>query len=350
MYSTLFIPYLALFVLEDQGMELRAFTAIPEITLEELSALGNYYSVVLQGLTSPIELYGPLPIPHHPDYHVLISAFKKFDSKLKNPRTIDAEGLGLGQILIIYNKNADRIVKFGYSKIMPSIREFLEQIDDLNRINNNMLRSLVEELTENILLDEQIRSKTIEEIVRDLANRLNTIQMISYLTNKRTRIGVITSDTLSYNLLIQAIFYYQNIDFIYELTRNEYVTRIDTYFMRVVMTLLFELNKIAGVEYFRDIDYFIYIASIDNVETTKVHINNVKKLLSSQKKAKLLFITTEKVEELDVETKKLLFGELGEIRNVELLISVIDVFHAIDNAFFTILNEMLEIGKLIKNE
>ena len=193
---TLFVPYLALFVLEDEGMELRAFTPIPEMALEELSALGNYYSVILQGLSSSLELYGPLPIPHHPQYHVLVTGFKKYDSRQKNPRAMDKQGLALGQFLIIYKKEADRLVKFGYSKIISSIKRYLEEVEDINKINNNKLRMLVENLTENILLDEQIRSKTIEEIVRDLANRLNTIQMISYLINKRIKIGFVSFSAL----------------------------------------------------------------------------------------------------------------------------------------------------------
>ncbi len=350
MTSSLFVPYIALLVLDDTGMSLRSTSPIPEISNEEIIGIGNFYSPVVSASSPNLEIYGPLPIPHFEKYHLLIVTFRKKDSLVIDPRTKYKESLSFCQLLIFYKKECDEKVKFGHGQIYTTVNIFLQEFDDVATIDDNELLKLSELLIENVLLDEQIKSKSIENIVRDIASRFNTIQQISNLLNRRTKIGIISSDSLSYNLIIQALFHYQNIDFIYQLDRNEFVTRIDTYFMRIVLTLLFDSEKIVGKEYFREMDYYIYLASCEEQETCKSHIENMDSLLGRDPKAKIFFVTAERAEQLPLEYKKYLFHETEKRKNVKLMISVGDIFRTLDNAIYLILNDILELRKIILSQ
>ncbi|MHA1778682.1 MAG: hypothetical protein ACTSYN_03830, partial [Candidatus Heimdallarchaeaceae archaeon] len=289
MPQQLFVPYLAFFTLDKMGMDLRSYIPFPFMSKEEIVAIGNYYSVVLQAISkqSDFDIYGPLPLPHHENYHLLLVSFKKANTMVKDKRATDAQGMGIGMLLIIYDALCDQKVKYGHTNIRLVLKDFLDEINDLSEINDHRLKELSKDLMESVLLDEQIRAKTIDDVVRDIASRFNTIQTLCRLLSKRTKIGVISSDSFAYNIMIQALFHYQNIDFIYELTRNECVTRIDTYYMRVILTLLFDLETIAGLNYLRDIDYYLYIASLASGKNVNKHISNVKKLIVKNSRAKL---------------------------------------------------------------
>ena len=250
-------------------------------------------------------------------------------------------------MLIIYDKQCDQKVKYGHSKIFDTVETFLQQFTDVDQIDDKSLISLSENLIENILLDEQIKSKSLEDVVRDIASRFNTIQQISNLLNRRTKIGIITSDSLSYNLIIQSLFHYQNIDFIYEFSRNEYITRIDTYFMRIVLTLLFDLETIAGKEYFREMDYYIYLASCEDVTSAARHIRNIDELRKSDPQSKIFMVTIEKADKINLNVKKSLFAESERRKNVQLMITVGDLFRTLDNAIYLILNDVLEIRNIL---
>ena len=354
MTSTLFVPYISLMVLDETGMSLRCHVPIPDVPKEEIMGIGNFYSTVISASSPHLEIYGPLPIPHFGNYHLLIVSFRKFDSKIKDPRAMYNKELAMCQMLIFYDKNCDQIVKYGHSQIYFTIDKFLNQFEDIQEITDECMVTLSEELIENVLLDDQIKSKSIEEIVRDIASRFNTIQQVSHLLNRRTKIGIVTSDSLSYNLIIQALFHFQNIDFIYQLDRNEYITRIDTYFMRIVLTLLFDLEKIAGQDFFREIDYYIYLASCEDEISTKRHLENISSLRENDPKSTIFFITSERAEELNLTIKKPLYNEVERRKNLELMISVGDVFRTLDNAIYLILNDILELrsillGKSTKN-
>ena len=188
------------------------------------------------------------------------------------------------------------------------------------------------------------------EIVRDIASRFNTIQQISHLLNRRTKIGIISSDTLSYNLIIQSLFHYQNIDFIYQLDRNEFITRIDTYFMRIVLTLLFDLEMIEGIDFFREMDYYVYIASCEEEGSCQKHIDNIDTMFKQDRNAKIFLVTTERAEQLSLEKKKYLFQESEKRKNLKLMISVGDVFRTLDNAIYLILSDILELRKIILSQ
>ncbi len=350
MNSSLFVPYVALLVLDDAGMSLRCTSPMPEISKEELIGIGNFYSPVVSASSPNLEIYGPLPIPHFEKYHLLIVTFRKKDSLVLNPRTKYNENLSFCQLLIFYNKECDEIVKFGHGQIYTTINIFLQEFDDVSVIDDNELLKLSEILMENVLLDDQIKSKSIEDIVRDIASRFNTIQQISHLLNRRTKIGIISSDSLSYNLIIQSLFHFQNIDFIYQLDRNEYITRIDTYFMRIVLTLLFGAETIVGKEYFREMDYYVYLASCEDQDGCKKHIENIDSLFERDPLAKIFFVTAERAEQLPLEYKKYLFHETERRKNLKLMISVGDIFRTLDNAIYLILNDILELRKIILSQ
>ncbi len=347
MTSTLFVPYISLMVLDETGMNLRCLVPIPDVPAEEIMGIGNFYSTVISASSPNLEIYGPLPIPHFGNYHLLIVSFRKYDSAVKDPRAMFNKDLAMCQFLIFYDKNCDQIVKYGHSQIYLTINEFLNQFEDVSDIKDEHMVQLSEALIENVLLDDQIKSKTIEEIVRDIASRFNTIQQVSHLLNRRTKIGIVTSDSLSYNLIIQSLFHFQNIDFIYQLDRNEYITRIDTYFMRIVLTLLFDLEKIAGQDFFREIDYYIYLASCENEKSTKRHIENIHSLKESDPKSKIFFVTTEKADELKLNIKKTLYNETEKQKNLKLMISVGDVFRTLDNSIYLILTDILELRNIL---
>ncbi len=350
MSSNLFIPYISLLVLDDAGMSLRSSIPIPDIPSEEIMGIGNFYSPVISASSPHLEIYGPLPIPHFPLYHLLIVSFKKPDSQIKDQRLLFNNESAMCQILIFYDKQCDQKVKFGHNQIYTTIEGFLQQFDDVQEISDEMLLYLGESLTENVILDEQIRSKTIEEIVREIASRFNTIQQISHLLNRRTKIGIITSDSLAYNIIIQALFQYQNIDFIYQLDRNEYITRIDTYFMRIVLTLLFDLEEIAGKDFFREMDYYIYLASCEDAETTSRHIKNIDELRENDPTARYFFVTIERAEELELNIKKSLFNEAERRKNLKLIVSISDIFRSLDNAIYLILNDILELRNILLSQ
>jgi len=350
MTSSLFVPYIALLVLDETGMSLRSTSPIPEISREEIIGIGNFYSPVVSASSPNLEIYGPLPIPHFEKYHLLIVTFRKKDSQVVNPRAKYQESLSFCQLLIFYKKECDEKVKFGHGQIYTTVDIFLQKYDDVTTITDDELLILSEMLIENILLDDQIKSKSIEDIVRDIASRFNTIQQISNLLNRRTKIGIISSDSLSYNLVIQSLFHFQNIDFIYQLDRNEFITRIDTYFMRIVLTLLFDTEKIVGKEYFREMDYYVYLASFDDQETCKRHIKNIDSLFERDPQAKIFFISAERAEQLPLEYKKYLFNETERRKNLKLMISVGDVFRTLDNAIYLILNDILELRKIILSQ
>lgn len=349
MSAPLFIPFISLLALDEVGMSLRSSIPIPDISRDEITGIGNFYSPVISAASPQLEIYGPLPIPHFENYHLLIVSFRKFDSDIKDPRSI-SDGLAFCQLLVFYKKNCDQKVKFGHTQIFDTINSFLKQFEDVQEINDEKLLELSESLIENVLLDEQIKSKSIEDIVRDIASRFNTIQQISQLLNRRTKIGIISSDALSYNLIIQALFHYQNIDFIYQLDRNEYITRIDTYFMRIVLTLLFDYEQIAGKEYFRDIDYYIYLASCEDEESTKRHIINIDDLQKEDPTAQVYFVTIEKAEDLPLSTKKYLFTETQSRKKLKLMISIGDIFRTLDNAIYLILNDILELRNILLSQ
>ncbi|MCG3226196.1 MAG: hypothetical protein H7645_04695 [Candidatus Heimdallarchaeota archaeon] len=350
MTATLFVPYVSLMVLDETGMSLRCHVPIPDVPAEEIMGIGNFYSTVISASSPSLEIYGPLPIPHFGNYHLLIVSFRKFDSEVKDPRAMYNKKLAMCQLLIFYDKNCDQIVKYGHSQIYFTINEFLNQFEDVKEITDKNMIELSEELIENVLLDDQIKAKSIEDVVRDIASRFNTIQQVSHLLNRRTKIGIVTSDSLSYNLIIQALFHFQNIDFIYQLDRNEYITRIDTYFMRIVLTLLFDLEKIAGQDYFRDIDYYIYLASCEDEESTKRHLENIHSLMESDPKATIYFVTKEQAEELNLTIKKTLYNETEKRKNLKLMISIGDVFRTLDNSIYLILNDILELRNILRSK
>jgi hypothetical protein len=331
-------------------MNLRSSILIPDVSEAEILGIGNFYSPVISASSPHLEIYGPLPIPHFERYHLLIVSFRKYDSKLSDPRLLYNNELAMCQLLIFYEKNCDQIVKFGHNQIFNTLAEFLEGFEDIQDVKEENLVELSENLIENVLLDDQIRSKSVEDIVRDIASRFNTIQQVSSLLNRRTKIGIVTSDAFSYNLIIQALFHFQNIDFIYQLDRNEYITRIDTYFMRIVLTLLFDLERIAGRDYFRDIDYYIYLASCEDDPSTIRHIKNIEELRKDDPKAQIFFVTAEKAEELPLKIKKALFTEAEKRKNLQLMISVGDVFRTLDNAIYLILNDILELRNILLSQ
>lgn len=347
MTDTLFIPYISLLVLDEMGMTLRSSIPNPDISREEIMGMGNFYSPVISASSPNLEIYGPLPIPHFRKYHLLIVSFRKADSENRVMRSKATDNLSYCQLLIIYDKQCDQKVKFGHSKIFDTVESFLQQFTEINQITDSSLISLSETLIENILLDEQIKSKSIEDVVRDIASRFNTIQQISNLLNRRTKIGIITSDSLSYNLIIQSLFHYQNIDFIYEFSRNEYISRIDTYFMRIVLTLLFDLETIAGKEYFREMDYYIYLASCEDITSASRHIRNIDELRKRDPKSKIYLVTFERAEKIDLSVKKALFAESERRENVQLMITVGDLFRTLDNAVYLILNDVLALRNIL---
>jgi len=347
MTSKLFVPYISLMVLDETGMSLRCHVPIPDVPVEEIMGIGNFYSTVISASSPNLEIYGPLPIPHFGNYHLLIVSFRKYDSGVKDPRALYNNDLAMCQFLIFYDKNCDEIVKYGHSRIFFTINQFLSQFEDVQEISDKHMISLSEMLIENVLLDDQIKSKSIEDIVRDIASRFNTIQQVSHLLNRRTKIGIITSDSLSYNLIIQALFHFQNIDFIYQLDRNEYITRIDTYFMRIVLTLLFDLERIAGQDYFREMDYYIYLASCEDEKSTKRHLENITSLVESDPKSTIYFVTRERAEELKLNIKKTLYTETEKRKNLKLMISIGDVFRTLDNSIYLILNDILELRNIL---
>ena len=93
MSSPLFVPYIALLVLDETGMTLRCANPIPDISNEEIIGIGNFYSPVVSASSPHLEIYGPLPIPHHEKYHLLIVTFRKYDSLVQDPRTKDKKKL-----------------------------------------------------------------------------------------------------------------------------------------------------------------------------------------------------------------------------------------------------------------
>lgn len=349
MPQQLFVPYMAFFVLDMLGMDLKAYTPIPFLKKEEIVAVGNYYSIVLQAmsLNNDFEIYGPLPVPHQDNYHMLIVSFKKPYKRVQDQRAVDEQGMGVGMLMIIYDAICDQKVKYGHRNISLVLKEFLKNIDDLSEINKQSLHELSEDLMESVILDEQIRAKSIDDVVRDIASRFNTIQTLCRLLSKRIKLGIISSDAFSYNMLIQALFHYQNIDFIYELSRNEYVTRIDTYYMRVVLNMLFDLNTVAGLEFFREIDYYLYIASVLKEDSIDQHLANIAALVEKNPQAQLIFVTLESVESISIEVKKKLYAQLGNKKNMQLIFSVGDTFRALDNAIFLIFNDIMQMRSLL---
>lgn len=350
MSSPLFVPYIALLVLDEAGMTLRCTNPIPDISNEEIIGIGNFYSPVVSASSPHLEIYGPLPIPHHEKYHLLIVTFRKNDSLVHDPRTKDKNVLSFCQLLIFYKKECDEKVKFGHSQIFTTVDIFLQEFQDVAEVRDEELLKLSEVLIENVILDDQIKSKSIEDIVRDIASRFNTIQQISHLLNRRTKIGIISSDTLSYNLIIQSLFHFQNIDFIYQLDRNEFITRIDTYFMRIVLTLLFDLEMIEGIDFFREMDYYVYIASCEEEGSCQKHIDNIDTMFKQDSNAKIFLVTKERAEQLSLEKKKYLFQESENRKNLKLMISVGDVFRTLDNAIYLILSDILELRKIILSQ
>ena len=350
MSSPLFVPYISLLALDESGMTLRSSITMPDISKDEIIGIGNFYSPVIGAASPLLEIYGPLPIPHFEKYHLLIVSFRKYDSGLRDPRSKLENDVGFCQLLVFYSKDCDQKVKFGHSQIFTTIEDFLKKFEDVQEIQDDNLLELSESLIENVLLDEQIKSKSIEDIVRDIASRFNTIQLISQLLNRRTKIGIISSDALSYNLIIQALFHYQNIDFIYQLDRNEYITRIDTYFMRIVLTLLFDLEQVAGKEFFREIDYYIYLASCEDEESTERHIQNIDELRKDDPRAQVYFVTMEKAADLPLKIKKYLYAETEKRKKLKLMISVGDIFRTLDNAIYLILNDILELRNILLSQ
>ena len=79
MNSSLFVPYIALLVLDDTGMSLRCTSPMPEISKEELIGIGNFYSPVVSASSPNLEIYGPLPIPHFEKYQNPVNDGSNFD-------------------------------------------------------------------------------------------------------------------------------------------------------------------------------------------------------------------------------------------------------------------------------
>jgi hypothetical protein len=120
--------------------------------------------------------------------------------------------------------------------------------------------------------------------------------------------------------------------------------------MRIVLTLLFDSDKIVGKEYFREMDYYVYLASFEDQETCKRHIKNIDSLFERDPQAKIFFISAERAEQLPLEHKKYLFNETERRKNLKLMISVGDIFRTLDNAIYLILNDILELRKIILSQ
>ena len=140
MSSPLFVPFIALLVLDDTGMTLRCANPIPDISNEEIIGIGNFYSPVVSASSPHLEIYGPLPIPHHEKYHLLIVTFRKNDSLVHDPRAKDKdvlsfcqsegeempdgeESLLLGDVVVCYPQAKRQAVSF--KKLLDDEIEFL---------------------------------------------------------------------------------------------------------------------------------------------------------------------------------------------------------------------------------
>ncbi|MCG3224116.1 MAG: hypothetical protein H7647_06590 [Candidatus Heimdallarchaeota archaeon] len=117
--------------------------------------------------------------------------------------------------------------------------------------------------------------------------------------------------------------------------------------MRIVLTLLFDLETIAGKEYFREMDYYIYLASCEDITAAKRHLRNIDELKKRDPKSKIFLVTFEKAENIDLKVKKALFAESERRKDVQLMITVGDLFRTLDNALYLILNDVLELRNIL---
>ena len=209
-------------------------------------------------------------------------------------------------------------------------REILSYFGELKGYPSSKIKQRVEEVVEMVEMSDWI-----------------DVKIGKFSKGMRQKIGVISADTVAYNILIQSLFHFQNIDFIYELTRNEYVVRIDTLFMRIVMSLLFDSDKIAGIEFFRDINYYLYIGSFEDLKAAERHIKNLEEISQNSPSVKIFMMTIETAEKLPLDVKKYLYKEARSRKNLTLMISIGDVFRTLDNSVFMILNDILKIRSLI---
>ncbi|MHA1592496.1 MAG: hypothetical protein ACTSUP_08500, partial [Candidatus Heimdallarchaeaceae archaeon] len=74
---------------------------------------------------------------------------------------------------------------------------------------------------------------------------------------------------------------------------------------------------------------------------------NVDELIKLDPKSKIFLVTFEKSENLDLKVKKALFTESDRRKNVQLMITVGDLFRTLDNAIYLILNDVLELRNIL---
>ena len=107
---------------------------------------------------------------------------------------------------------------------------------------------------------------------------------------------------------------------------------------------------IEGIDFFREMDYYVYIASCEEEGSCQKHIDNIDTMFKQDRDAKIFLVTTERAEQLSLEKKKYLFQESENRKNLKLMISVGDVFRTLDNAIYLILSDILELRKIILSQ
>jgi len=344
---TKFSLSLAVLVLDDLGLELRASTMM-KISTEETIAIANFYSPIAEASSAETGVYGPLPVPkYHEKFNVLVGLFEHYDSKIRNERALSKRGLARCFLLIFYDKKYDYRMSLAQNTILLAIESFFREIEDLSDLTSEQLQKLSDVISQEILeKEDNMRLRDIDDIISEIANRFNTIEMLSTTLDRRTTIGIISDDLLSYKIFIQSVFHLQNIDFVIEYSLSEWYTKIETCNAQYYLARLFDLETLAGLQEFKNLDYVLYIVPCIDQSQVRRHFRNLDAITSNNPDVSIIFITTNLAKHISIDIKKYLLEEEEKRPNVFLLVSIGNVYRSMENAMYKIVNDFLRTREM----
>ncbi len=337
---------LALLVLDDIGLEIRAITHGSKIPENDVVMIANFYSPIVQASSTETGIYGPLPVPkYHDKYNILVALFEHYDSQIRDKRALSSNSMARCFMLIFYNKKYDQRMTIASKDIFRNITDYFNKLDDMSQLEPEMLDELSTKLVqESIEKEKNLKIKDIREIVYEIGNRINTIEMLATTLTTREKIAIISEDILTYKLIIQGIFALQNIDYVLNYSLTEWGTKVETCGVEYYLSRLFELETLGEPSFplIKDANYILYIAPCSERSQVYRHFRNIDRFIENNPSVLVMFIITDPNQLVTIDVKKVLLEEEMKRPNVYLLVSIGTVYRSLENAIFKIVNKLLE--------
>ncbi len=176
----------------DLGLKVsHTFGTIP-LDSDELSLIVNYYSIIIQQ-GKKHTLYGAFPLPHHPDWEVLIYGYEVIDHTIKDSRVRKKGGKTPAFILLIYNLR----LQTQFTQYRTQIQQLLDDyfltpinietfsITQLRILLNDILLSIKQKDIIQYTKSRYYNNKKKETIISEVVDNLTFLDVILSNTTDR---------------------------------------------------------------------------------------------------------------------------------------------------------------------